>query len=81
MKRKVIIKLTKFRNTIREHYKEFEVIDNLSVYKSDLLKEMIKKEKEEVEEIDKLIEWMRNDCKVDYYPSWIKRLRRKKNER
>ncbi len=72
MKRKVIIKLTKFRNTIREHYKEFEVIDNLSVYKSDLLKEMIQKEKEEVEEIDKLIEWMRNDR-----PSWIKRLKRR----
>jgi len=61
MKKKVITKLIKFRNTIREHYREFEVVDNLSVYKSDLLREMIEKEKEEVKEIDKLIEWMRND--------------------
>lgn len=71
MKKKVIKKLTLLRDMIQNHYREFEVVEGISMYKSDILDNMIEKEKAEVVEIDKLIEWMKKDC-----PSWFDNLRR-----
>ncbi len=72
MKKEVIKKLKLLRDMIQNHYREFEVVEGISMYKSDILDNMIEKEKCEVVEIDKLIEWMKNDC-----PSWFDKLRSK----
>ena len=70
MKKKAIQQLTKLKNTIEAHYKEFQVVDGISVWKSDLLDEMIAKEKEEVAEIEEVIQWIKDNC-----PSWFDRMK------